>query len=124
MAITTTTTSFLSEIKETLAMDPVAKATADQFPSPLRILDKRSVKENKKQVRQVLVQWVGTEPAEATWEYWAPFHASFPNIGLEDKATLDGVSNDTLAHADNEGRPTRNRRQTILPVKLRDYICE
>nr|GLL29689.1 hypothetical protein KK1_029709 [Ipomoea trifida] len=108
----------------TVATPTHPPATADQFPSPLRILDKRSVKENKKQVRQVLVQWVGTEPAEATWEYWAPFHASFPNIGLEDKATLDGVSNDTLAHADNEGHPTRNRRQTILPVKLRDYICE
>nr|GMD14747.1 reverse transcriptase [Ipomoea batatas] len=74
----------------TVATPTHPPATADQFPSPLRILSKRSVKENKKQVRQVLVQWVGTEPAEATWEYWGPFHASFPNIGLEDKATLDG----------------------------------
>nr|GMC63077.1 Transposon Ty3-I Gag-Pol polyprotein [Ipomoea batatas] len=64
--------------------------TADHFPVPLRILARRVAKDNGLQIQQVLVQWERTTPSEATWENWVPFHASFPDIRLEDKAPLDG----------------------------------
>ena len=39
---------------------------------------------------QVLVQWEGTDEAEATQENVAKFQANFPNFNLEDKVVLKG----------------------------------
>nr|GLL21465.1 hypothetical protein CISIN_1g044180mg [Ipomoea trifida] len=57
-------------------------------------------------------------PLEATWEYWEPFHATYPHIILEDKAVFDGEGNVT-----NYVEDLRTKRVVKPPVKLQDYIC-
>ena len=46
--------------------------------------------------RQVLVQWEGSAPEDATWESAADLELQFPDFHLEDKVALWGGSIDTI----------------------------
>ncbi|XP_068636084.1 uncharacterized protein [Aristolochia californica] len=45
-----------------------------------------------KDIWQILVQWVETDPVEASWEPLAEFQALYPNFELEDKLFLQKES--------------------------------
>ncbi|KAH9670344.1 hypothetical protein KPL70_016945 [Citrus sinensis] len=96
--------------------------TVEPYSIPLCILDQRTIKTNKQKVKQVLVQWSNTTPDEATWENWEPFHATFPQISLEDKAHFHEGGNDTTtAQPIAQARP---KRQPKVPFKLQDFVRE
>ncbi|GJZ68921.1 ty3-gypsy retrotransposon protein [Tanacetum coccineum] len=44
-------------------------------------------------VRQVLVQWSGRPPEEATWEWLSEFQEAYPSYHLEDKVIYEGEKN-------------------------------
>ncbi|GKA11101.1 ty3-gypsy retrotransposon protein, partial [Tanacetum coccineum] len=49
---------------------------------PLTICDTRRVLRNGSPERQVLVQWIGGSPEEATWEWLSEFKAAYPRTRL------------------------------------------
>ena len=57
---------------------------------PSKLLQVRTLLKGNQKVPQVLVQWEGTDEAEATWENVFEFQANFPNFNLEDKVVLKG----------------------------------
>ena len=65
------------------------------------------------------MQWSNTTPDEATWENWEPFHATFPQFSLDDKAPFHGDGNDTTtAQPVAQAKP---KRQPKIPFKLQDF---
>ncbi|KZV51588.1 hypothetical protein F511_10541 [Dorcoceras hygrometricum] len=72
---------------------------------PLRVVGHRQKKQVGILVPQVLVQWKGKAPEEATWEDAADFQAQFPNTSLGDKAALEGEAIDSAIKSDGVNRP-------------------
>ncbi|KAL0444684.1 UNVERIFIED_CONTAM: hypothetical protein Slati_2191100 [Sesamum latifolium] len=66
---------------------------------PLRILTSRIPANGQK--KELLIQWEGLTESEATWEPSDKLQTEFPNFSLEDKASFEGMGNDTL------GKPKR-----------------
>ncbi|XP_068639506.1 uncharacterized protein [Aristolochia californica] len=62
------------------------------LPTPAFVLQARRVYGSW----EILVQWVETNPAEASWELLEAFHAVYPNFELEDKLFLQEGRSDTL----------------------------
>nr|GEX38295.1 hypothetical protein [Tanacetum cinerariifolium] len=52
--------------------------------------------EARRLTRQVLVQWMGSSPQKATWEYLSEFQETYPSHHLEDKVISEGEKNVTL----------------------------
>ncbi|GJU25682.1 ty3-gypsy retrotransposon protein [Tanacetum coccineum] len=62
------------------------------------------------QLSQVLVQWMGGSPEEATWEWLSDFQAAYPTFNLEDKVVFEGGGNDTscdIHQVRKSGRETK-----------------
>lgn len=61
---------------------PLPPLSKDHHPilTPLAVLDKRTITTDSQQIDQVLIQWNGTQPKDATWENI---------IDLEDKVVFD-----------------------------------
>ncbi|GJW67410.1 ty3-gypsy retrotransposon protein [Tanacetum coccineum] len=76
---------------------------------PLANCDSRMVLRDGKSVRQVLVQWVGVSPEEATWEWLSEFQLAYPNYNLEDKVIFEDGGNVTQEVVEDE-RPKRVRK--------------
>jgi len=57
---------------------------------PLRVLDYRVIKKNRKQIPEALVQWENMAPEEATWESTEYLAYQFPHLHLEDKMLPKG----------------------------------
>ncbi|KZV06673.1 hypothetical protein F511_45845, partial [Dorcoceras hygrometricum] len=72
---------------------------------PLRVVGHRQKKQAGILVPQVLVQWKGKAPEEATWEDAADFQAQFPDTSLGDKAALGGEAIDSTIKLDGVNRP-------------------
>ncbi|KZV37450.1 hypothetical protein F511_24857 [Dorcoceras hygrometricum] len=72
---------------------------------PLRVVGHRQKKQAGIVVPQVLVQWKGKAPEEATWENADDFQAQFPHTSLEDKAALGGEDIDRAITSDGVNRP-------------------
>ncbi|GKA36969.1 ty3-gypsy retrotransposon protein, partial [Tanacetum coccineum] len=109
---------------------------------PLAIYDTRLVLRNEVPLRQVLVQWIGSSPEEATWEWLSEFQATYPSYHLEDKVIFKGVGNvtpestepnveeyvepeSTEPNADEPTEPNaepRPKRATSRPIWHKDYI--
>lgn len=49
-------------------------------PAPVAVLDRRLVKYHGRPATQILVQWEGSFPEDATWEYYAQLKAKFPDF--------------------------------------------
>ncbi|GJZ25898.1 RNA-directed DNA polymerase, eukaryota, reverse transcriptase zinc-binding domain protein [Tanacetum coccineum] len=55
---------------------------------PMAICDSRLVVHNGSLVQQVLVQWDGRSPEEATWEWMSDFKDTYPSYNLKDKLEI------------------------------------
>ncbi|GJU89036.1 ty3-gypsy retrotransposon protein [Tanacetum coccineum] len=88
---------------------------------PLSICDSRVVLCDGLPRRQVLVQWVGSTPEEATWEWLTDFQVAYPNYHLEEKVHSEGEENDTMTMEAVEGR-VRGKRVTTIPEWHKDYV--
>ncbi|GJV78676.1 ty3-gypsy retrotransposon protein [Tanacetum coccineum] len=62
---------------------------------PLAICGRRRVLQNGSPAEQILVQWVGGSPDEATWEWLSEFQTTYPTYNLEDKVVFEDGGNDT-----------------------------
>jgi nitrate reductase assembly molybdenum cofactor insertion protein NarJ len=80
-----------------LALPPDA---VDNCPKiqPLAILDW------KQDSDQVLIQWTGLYPEDATWESLEEIKKAYPHLHLEDKVFLEG-GRDVMTQADEEESP-------------------
>nr|GEU54449.1 hypothetical protein [Tanacetum cinerariifolium] len=73
---------------------PEAKLPKEEYEGhpveqPLIICDSRVVLHQGRPTRQVLVQWTGSSPEEAAWEYLSEFQETYPFYHLEDKSLCE-----------------------------------
>ncbi|MDV3201053.1 MAG: hypothetical protein Q8877_02475 [Sweet potato little leaf phytoplasma] len=61
---------------------------------PVAILATRQVLKRGENMRQVLIQWKGQAPENATWEDMLTIQSQFPNFSLEDKTVTIGGGSD------------------------------
>ncbi|GKD26288.1 ty3-gypsy retrotransposon protein [Tanacetum coccineum] len=62
---------------------------------PVAICGTRVILHKGESVQQVLVQWAGRSPEDATWEGLSEFQKAYPNYDLEDKVSFEERENDT-----------------------------
>jgi hypothetical protein len=120
------------EVPNTVELPPDSVENK-QLAHPLAVLNWR----DNAGTPQVLIQWDGLEPEDATWEPYTDIIQVFPNFHLEDKESLDGKlsvmtqENDNIIHEantaeevsiDNQVVQERPKRKTQLPKRLED--CE
>nr|GEW36501.1 Ty3/gypsy retrotransposon protein [Tanacetum cinerariifolium] len=87
---------------------------------PLSICDSWVVLKNGLPARQVLVQWLGSLPEEATWEWLTDFQAAYPTYHLVDKVISEEKGNVTST-LEGIGR-ARAKRVTYVPAWHTDYL--
>jgi len=91
--------------------------------SPLVILGTRETTTNDSPQLEVLVQWQGLSPEEATWEPWGDIQRTF---NLENKVLLPDVTNDaTVTKEENgpiEAGSTTPKRRITRPSNWKDYV--
>lgn len=116
---------------------PEESFTNQPVETPLAIVATRTVLVNGSPLQQVLVQWAGCSPDEASWEDWDPFRKIFPSLHLEDKVMFEGGRNDTPPISPTQNsvpRPNENesddevvqelgKRQPKKPAWMEDYVC-
>ena len=78
--------------------------------------------------RQVLIQWEGTSPLEASWEDIETIEERYPHYNLGDKIVLEELGNDTSTKEATKGKepsgPSRPIRKKESPIWLKDYVRE
>ena len=85
--------------------------------TPLAILARKMIPSETGPKHLVLVQWQGLHPDKTLWEEWTALQAMHH---LEDKVLFDGSRNDTNK---KEGvQAARPKRQSITPMRLKDYV--
>ncbi|GKD13980.1 ty3-gypsy retrotransposon protein [Tanacetum coccineum] len=75
-------------------------------------------------VQQVLVQWAGRSPEDATWEGLPEFQSAYPDYDLGDTVSFEEKGNDT-PRADTETRRTGPRRTIRVSIPLawqKDFV--
>lgn len=72
---------------------PLHTSELGQILWPTAVLDSRTIVQGSTLVPQVLIQWEGCSPAEATWEVAAELQASYPHFNLADKVHFKGDGN-------------------------------
>ena len=71
---------------------PPVSADATLLPEPEFILDRRVVQKGKYRPKtEVLVQWKGAPPEDASWENLWRFSKAYPEFSLADKTRLRGM---------------------------------
>ncbi|KAJ9553593.1 hypothetical protein OSB04_017638 [Centaurea solstitialis] len=106
----------------TVTHQPLPASDTKPISFPVEIQARRIMKQGGKQIPQVLVQWSNSAAAEATWEDWTTFAATFPEFCLKDKASSDGEGNDSpMDQGHTHSRPKRTRKK---PAYLEKYIME
>ncbi|GJT28910.1 ty3-gypsy retrotransposon protein [Tanacetum coccineum] len=85
---------------------------------PLAICATRIVLQKGIPARQVLVQWSGSSPKKATWEWLSEFKTAYPSYHLEDKVIFEGEGNDTPTPK----LDSRPKRATSKPEWHKDYV--
>jgi hypothetical protein len=98
--------------------------------TPLAIAATRTILLNGTPLQQVLVQWEGCSPEEASWEDWEHFRTIFPTVHLEDKVVFEGGGNDTSPTPTVPKKPNSEveaqdlgKRQRKKPIWTQDYVC-
>jgi hypothetical protein len=94
---------------------------------PMVLLDWRK---NEDEQLEVLVQWEGLFPEDATWENYQDLQSTYPVFDHEDMVNLDGtrdVTNDEADWDQAEMRgestpPARDKRKSIRPKHLNDFV--
>ncbi|GJX45785.1 ty3-gypsy retrotransposon protein [Tanacetum coccineum] len=82
---------------------------------PEVVCDSRVVLSNGRPVRQVLVQWAGRSPEEATWECLTDFQTAYPTHNLEDKVISEERGNDTTEGTTEGHQLGRGMRTKAAP---------
>ena len=59
------------------------------------IFDVRTLLHHDRETHQILVQWQGSPPENATWEFFDEFCKLYPHYHLKDKVFSKGVGSDT-----------------------------
>ncbi|GJX42084.1 ty3-gypsy retrotransposon protein [Tanacetum coccineum] len=86
---------------------------------PLAVCDARMVLRSGVPAQQVLVQWMGGSPEEATWEWLSDFQAAYPTFNLEDKVVFEGGGNDTSRDIH---QVRKSGRETKAPAWQKDFV--
>lgn len=84
---------------------------------PAAVVNTRSIRRQRKVIRQCLVQWVALPPSEATWEDVGVLEREFPGLNLEDKVLLP-------ENEDNVMKVTKTTQERVkkAPTYLKDYV--
>lgn len=82
--------------------------------TPLSILDWKEDPSTGE--TQILVQWGGSYPEDATWEELGDIQLAYPELHLEDKVFLHG-SRDEMNTEPEEGDDDLAEEEPIGPVK-------
>ncbi|GJS47909.1 ty3-gypsy retrotransposon protein [Tanacetum coccineum] len=86
---------------------------------PLAICGSRRVLQNGSPAEQILVQWVGGSPDEATWEWLSEFQTTYPAYNLEDKVVSEDGENDTSLE---EHGVRASKRVSVAPGWHKDFV--
>ncbi|GKB71996.1 ty3-gypsy retrotransposon protein [Tanacetum coccineum] len=60
---------------------------AKRYYGPYEVMER--IGKNGEPTRQILVQWAGGSPEEATWEWLSEFQEAYPSYNLEDKVAFE-----------------------------------
>ncbi|GJX59141.1 ty3-gypsy retrotransposon protein [Tanacetum coccineum] len=85
---------------------------------PLSVCGSRFVLRDGSLVKQVLVQWAGRSPEDATWEYFSDFRAAYPAYDLEYKVISEEGRNDMPGSLD----AGRAKRVSVVPKWQKDFV--
>ncbi|GJV34106.1 ty3-gypsy retrotransposon protein [Tanacetum coccineum] len=80
---------FLGDGSEVVAGLPEEFHEGQPVEQPLAVCDMCEVLQNGEPTRQILVQWAGGSPEEATWEWLSEFQEAYPSYNLEDKVAFE-----------------------------------
>lgn len=89
-------------------------------PLPRGILSTRTSLVNGQPQTQVLIDWEGFPPEEATWEVWDHILQQYPD--LEDKVNFNGEADDTTQPREEVQVSSKRARGT--PKYLKDYVSK
>ncbi|GJT23813.1 zinc finger, CCHC-type containing protein [Tanacetum coccineum] len=105
---------------DTFKVTPIPGGNTEGHPveEPVAICGTRAVLCDGRIEQQVLVQWAGRSPEEATWEWLSEFQNAYPAYDLEDKVIFEGTGNDTPAVRE----PRRTSRTSVAPVWHKDFV--
>ncbi|GKE52347.1 hypothetical protein Tco_1487503 [Tanacetum coccineum] len=98
--------------KEQVVNLPDDEHEGQPVEQPLAIYDTRIVLQKGIPVRQVLVQWSGRPPEEATREWLFEFQEAYPSYHLEDNVISEGEKNVTPSPRDSR----RSKRAGSKPA--------
>jgi hypothetical protein len=85
---------------------------------PLDVLD---WKENNGASKQVMIQWEGLFPEDATWEDFEDISKTYPEFNLEDKVCLDDPR-DVMSNEQETNIQPKPKRDIVKPKYLQDYV--
>ncbi|GKA43576.1 ty3-gypsy retrotransposon protein [Tanacetum coccineum] len=88
---------------------------------PLTVCATSVILRDGKPIRQILVQWLGSSPEEATWEELSEFQTTYSSYHLEDKVNFEGEESVTPV-LQEDGRPRRAQRKKSKPVWHKNYV--
>lgn len=99
---------------------PIPTTANGQHPvlQPSSLLCSRMVLQKGKSIKQVLVQWSGCQPEDATWEDFAELCTLYPDLHLEDKVEFEGEGGDMIAETSRRRRKMPAGWKTIWHNEL------
>nr|GEX23422.1 hypothetical protein [Tanacetum cinerariifolium] len=105
---------------DTFKVTPIPEGSTKGHPveQPVAICGTRALLRVGRMEQQVLVQWAGRSPEEATWEWLSEFQNAYPAYDLEDKVIFEGTGNDTSAVRE----PRRTSKASVAPVWHKDFV--
>lgn len=117
------------DVSASLQLPPETESNHPQI-KPLAVLDWKQVDDTTP--LQVLIQWDGLFPEDATWEDYMDIKATYPEFNLEDKVCLQG-ERDVMNKNDQDEDPKhyeeevlapklRAKRNLIKPQRFKDYV--
>ncbi|PNX87538.1 hypothetical protein L195_g043629 [Trifolium pratense] len=86
---------------------------------PLAVLDWKE--ESSAGTTQVLIQWKGLFPEDATWEDYEDICTTYPEFNLEDKVCLDDPG-DVMSNDIESGSTSRPKRTIVKPKHLDGFV--
>ncbi|GJS40579.1 reverse transcriptase [Tanacetum coccineum] len=107
---------FAGTVNEGIANLPEEVHEGQPMEQPLAVCASRVVLRNEAPTRQILVQWLGSPPEEATWEWLSEFEATYPSHHIEGNVISEGEENVTTQGV---GRPKRAKSK---PTWQKDYV--
>ena len=115
---------------------PLPARFKDSSPilQPAHVLGFRQISQLGKLCPQLLIQWEGQDPSDATWENTHEFQQDFPDFNLEDKVSFEDKGNDAgpldksaseAGEAQQNPVATNNKHVTRIrnaPKRFKDFV--